>query len=133
VAGNLAMWSMLAGTPWALPTRGAIGIIEDVGERPYELDRYLTQLTISGALAPLRAMLVGDLTRCNDPNPPTGLPDPPDAAVATVIERLRAAALPTAVGAPIGHGTRNEAVPFGGECLLDLDAGTFEILDAAVA
>jgi len=133
LCGNLTMWSLLVATPWALPVAGAIGIIEDVGERPYELDRYLTQLALTGQLARLGAMIVGDLTRCTDPNPPSGTPDPPDAALAAVLERLRAAGTPAASGAPIGHGDRNEPVPFGAACVLDLDARTFEITEPAVA
>jgi len=133
VAGNLTMFAVLVGTPWALPLRGAIGLIEEVGERPYELDRYLTQLALAGDLAHVSAMIVGDLTRCEDANPPTGEPDPADAALRTVLERLHAAGTPAAVGAPIGHGDRNEAVPFGALSLLDLDAKHFEILEPAVA
>lgn len=133
VVGNLTMWSVLVGTPWALPTRGAIGLIEEVGERPYEIDRYLTHLALAKVLESLRAMIVGDLTRCVDAQPPAGGVDPPDAALATVLERLGSERIPAAVGAPIGHGTRNEAVPFGARCVLDLDTGRFEILDAAVA
>ena len=133
VAANLTMASMLVGTPWSLPSRGAITILEEVGEKPYEIDRYLTQLALTGALAQLSAVVVGDFTRCEDPNPPTGMTDPPDAALQVVLERLRAAGKPAAVGAPIGHGDRNEAVPFGAETILDLDAGTIEILEPAVA
>ncbi|HEY1553799.1 MAG TPA: LD-carboxypeptidase [Kofleriaceae bacterium] len=131
--GNLTMLAMLVGTPWALPLRGAIGLIEEVGERPYEIDRYLTQLTQSGDLAQLAAMIVGELTRCADPSPPAGMPDPPDAALRTVLERLHSAGTPAATGAPIGHGERNEAVPFGATSVLDLDANHFEILEPAVA
>jgi len=132
VAGNLTMISLLVGTPWQVPACEAIAVIEEVGEKPYELDRYLTQLALTGELAQVAAIVVGDLTRCRDANPPTGVADPDDAALATVLERLRAAGTPAAVGAPIGHGDRNEAVPFGADTILDLDAGTIEILEPAV-
>ena len=132
VAGNLTMFSLLVGTPWDVTLRGAIGMIEEVGEKPYELDRYLTQLALTGQLAQLSAVVVGDLTRCSDPAPPSGVADPDDAAFVTVLERLRAAGTPAAVGAPVGHGDRNEAVPFGADTILDLDAGTIEIVDPAV-
>jgi muramoyltetrapeptide carboxypeptidase len=132
VAGNVTMYSLLAGTPWEVSMRGAIAIMEEVGEKPYELDRYLTQLSLTGDLAQLAAVVVGELTRCVDANPPSGVADPDDAALQVVLERLRAAGTPVAVGAPIGHGDRNEAVPFGADTILDLDAGTIEILDAAV-
>lgn len=132
ITANLTMLSLLAGTAWELPTKQSITLIEEIGEKPYELDRYLTQLALTGQLARISAMVIGDLTRCADPNPPTGVPDPEDAGLQTVLERLRAAATPVAVGAPIGHGDRNEAVPFGADTILDLDAGTIEITEAAV-
>lgn len=127
---NLTMLSVLSGTPWELPTAGAITLIEEVGEKPYELDRYMTQLLLSGQLGQMRALVIGDLTRCADANPPTGVPDPEDAALQTILERANA--LPVGVGAPIGHGDRNEAVPFGADAILDLDAGTLEITEPAV-
>jgi muramoyltetrapeptide carboxypeptidase len=133
VPANLSMASVLVGTPWPVPLAGAIALFEDVGERPYELDRYLTQLALAGALAHTTAAVVGELIRCRDPAPPSGDRDPDDAALATVIERLTSASLPVAVGAPIGHGGRNEAVPFGAMCELDLDRGTLVITEAAVA
>ena len=133
VPGNLTLFAALLGTAWPLPLRGAITLFEEVGERPYEIDRYLTQLLLAGELAKPVAAIVGDLTRCKDDNPPTGTPDPPDAALATVLERLHAAGTPVAVGAPIGHGNRNEPVPFGALTTLDLDSATVEITEAAVS
>lgn len=133
VPGNLTMMSMLAGTPWPMPLAGAIALIEEVGERPYEIDRYMTQLMLTGALTATAALIVGDLTRCVDGLPPTGVADPEDAALRVVLERAREVGLSVAVGAPIGHGDRNEAVPFGADTILDLDAGTVDIRDAAVA
>ena len=129
VPANLTMASMLVGTPWSLPFAGAIGLFEEVGEKPYELDRYLTQLALTGTLAQLAGVVVADLTRCEDSDPPSGVPD---AGLRTVLERLAAAGVASAVGAPIGHGVRNEAVPFGADCELDLDRGTLEILEGAV-
>ncbi len=133
VAANLTIAAMLVGTRWPLPLAGAIAIIEDVGERPYELDRYATHLAQTGALADTAAVIVADLARCVDPNPPTGVPDPEGAALATMVERITAAGVRSATGAPIGHGDRNEPIAFGARAVLDLDAGVLEILDGAVA
>lgn len=133
VPANLSLASLLVGTPWQLPLAGAIALLEEVGERPYEIDRYVTQLALTGALATTAAAVIGDLTRCSDPNPPTGEPDPDDAALAALLDRLAAAGVPAATGAPIGHGSRNEAVPFGAMCELDLDRGALAILEPAVA
>lgn len=133
VPANLTLAMMLAGTRWPLPLAGAIALFEDVGERPYELDRYLTQLALTGALGATAAVVVGDLVRCGDPEPPAGGTDPDDAPLRTVLERIAAAGVPAATGAPVGHGARNEAIPFGAACELDLDRGALAILDGAVA
>ncbi len=129
VAANLTMASVLVGTPWQLPFDGAIALLEEVGEKPYELDRYLTQLLLTGELAKPAAFVIGDLTRCADP---LALVDDPAAALAVILERLDAAGSPVAVGAPVGHGTRNQPVPFGAISVLDLDRGTLEITEGAV-
>ena len=133
VPANLTLASMLVGTPWPVPLAGAIALFEDIGERPYEIDRYLTQLTLTGALGSLAGAVIGDLVRCCDPSPPSGERDADDAALATMLERLAAVAVPAASGAPVGHGARNEAVPFGAPCELDLDRGAIAILEPAVA
>lgn len=129
VAANLTLASMLVGTPWPLPLGGAIVLLEEIGEKPYEIDRYLTQLTLTRAIAETAAFVLGELTRCKPDNPN----DPPDTADRVVVERIAAAGKPLATGAPVGHGMVNEALPFGARCELDLDARTFVILDAAVA
>jgi muramoyltetrapeptide carboxypeptidase len=133
VATNLTLASVLVGTPWPVPLAGAIAVFEEVGERPYEIDRYFTHLALAGALAEPAAIVIGDFTRCVDPNPPTGTPDPDDAATSTVRERLLHVNKPFALGAPIGHGSRNEAVPFGAPCELDPERNTLTFLEGAVS
>ncbi len=133
VPANLTMASMLVGTRWPLPLDGAIALFEEVGEKPYEIDRYLTQLEMTRAMYGIEAVLWGDLIRCVDPSPPTGEPDPPDAAHRVIADRLADCAMPCAFGAPIGHGDRNAAVPFGAACELDLDTQTLWIVDGAVS
>lgn len=133
LGGNVSVLATLAGTPWTPVLRGAIALLEEVGERPYEIDRCVTQLIQAGVLAGAAGALVGDLTRCVDPRPPAGGRDPSDAARVALLERLHAAEVAAATGAPIGHGDRNESVPFGAMCELDLDRGTLAILEPAVA
>jgi muramoyltetrapeptide carboxypeptidase len=132
IAANLSLASLLVGTPWQLPLAGAIALLEEVGERPYEIDRYATQLALTGAVRETRAAVIGGLTRCVDPAPPSGERDPEGAALTALVACLAAAGVPAVDGAPVGHGDRNEAVPFGAACELDLDRGVLSILDAAV-
>jgi muramoyltetrapeptide carboxypeptidase len=125
--GNLTMVSHLVGTPWALDLGASIFLLEDIGERPYRLDRLLTQLKLTGALDGVRAVAAGELLRCveEDGSPPSG----PE----VLEERLVAFDIPGVRGLPVGHGDRNRAFPFGAKCALDLGNGKLIVEEGAVS
>jgi muramoyltetrapeptide carboxypeptidase len=125
--GNLTLVAHLVGTPWAVDPAEAILLLEEVGERPYAIDRYLTRLDLAGGLAGVRGALVGDLTRCEE-RIIGGSPD----ARAVVHERLAAFGISGLAGLPLGHGPRNRALPWGARVTLDPVAGVLDIHDAAV-
>lgn len=129
--GNLSLIADINSTPtWPRADAvegGAILFFEDVGERPYRIDRYLTSLSASGALDGVRAAVVGELVRCDE----TKSDDHPDPGQ-VVDERLRSFAIPGVAGARFGHGDHNAALPFGGRARLDPAAGTLSFLDGAV-
>jgi muramoyltetrapeptide carboxypeptidase len=127
VGGNLEVVSRLVGTPWALALDDTILLLEDVGERPYRIDRALTQLLESGAAARLRGVVVGELLDCVEKDG-----SGPDAET-VIAERFATLGVPVAAGAPIGHGARNRAVPLGARVQLDATAGTLTFADGAVA
>jgi muramoyltetrapeptide carboxypeptidase len=133
IPSNLTMACHLVGTPWALPLDGSAWWMEDVGERPYEIDRCLTHLGLAGQLSKISGVVVGDLVRCMDPLPTADMPDDPRLALAVVAERLASYRIPWLRGAPFGHGRYNPPLPFGGRCRFDAVAGIAEILDGAVA
>jgi muramoyltetrapeptide carboxypeptidase len=62
------------GTPYAFdPPPGSVLFLDEVGERPYRLDRMITQLRHSGILAKASAVVIGELPRCDEPSgQPTG-------------------------------------------------------------
>lgn len=132
VPANLKMLAHTVGTPWALSAAGCALLIEEIGEKPYAIDRDLTQLGLAGLLRGARVVVVGDLTRCTDPAAVPGAVDDPGPALAVVDERLRRFGLPGLAGAPVGHGARNRSLPFGARAAIDPVAGTIELLDAAV-
>jgi muramoyltetrapeptide carboxypeptidase len=131
--GNLALFAHLVGTPWQADTDGSLLLIEEIGEKPYAIDRYLTQLHLAGALRGVRAIVVGELVGCTNPPLAPDQPDDPGPATAVFDERMRAFGIPGLCGAPVGHGSRNAPVPWGARAVVDLDESTIEILDGAVA
>jgi muramoyltetrapeptide carboxypeptidase len=128
LGGNLCLLAHLVGTPFEVRVPGAVLLVEEVGERPYAIDRYLTRLGLAGALDQVAGALVGDLTRCDE----STMAARPDAAE-VIDERLRRYRIPGLAGLPVGHGAANLALPFGGRCALDFAAGRLELLEAAVA
>lgn len=68
VGGTLTQLVASLGTPYCFaPPRGAVLFLEDVGERPYRLQRMLMQLRLSGRLAHVSAVVCGQMTRCDEP------------------------------------------------------------------
>jgi muramoyltetrapeptide carboxypeptidase len=109
LGGSLTMLAHLCGTPFLPSLHGAILAIEDVGERPYRLDRYLTQLRLAGALGGLAGVALGQLTRCDDGD---------YSAAGTVRDLLRELDVPVVEGLPFGHEDRNLALPLGARATL---------------
>lgn len=127
IGGNLCLLSHLIATPWIPPLDGALLLIEEVGERPYAIDRYLTHLFSAGLLSGVRGVVVGDFVGCGEPK----IEDSPD-ALAVIDERLRHFGLPGVVVPGIGHGDGNRALPFGGRASIDFDRRALSVSEAAV-
>lgn len=65
--GNLTQLAASLGTPYAFePPEGCILFLEDVGERPYRVDRLLTQLRFAGVLARASALVFGEMSGCDE-------------------------------------------------------------------
>jgi len=126
VGGNLMLVTASLGTCWEVDTRGAILLIEEVGERPYRIDRMLQQLRGAGKLADLVGLGVGDLTGCVDDR----FPEP---TAADVIEEIvRPLGVPIVTGLPVGHVNANRTWPVGVRATIDGDRGEIRILESGV-
>lgn len=65
--GTLSQLLGSLGTPWAFdPPAGFVLFLDEVGERPYRLDRMLVQAAQSGLLARASAIVVGQLPKCDE-------------------------------------------------------------------
>jgi muramoyltetrapeptide carboxypeptidase len=97
IGGTLTQLCASLGTPYAFdPPSGCVLFIDEVAERPYRLDRMLTQLYLSGILSRASALVFGELPRCDEPGgPPT--------AREVVEELTRGFRGPILYGLPSGH------------------------------
>jgi muramoyltetrapeptide carboxypeptidase len=97
LGGTLTQLVASLGTPYAFdPPADYVLFIEDVAERPYRIDRMITQLLQAGLLARASAVVVGELPRCDEPS---GEPT----ARAIVADLLKDFPGPVLVGFPSGH------------------------------
>jgi len=68
VGGTLTQLVSSLGTPYAFdPPDGSVLFLDEVGERPYRLDRMLTQLKLSGLLRRASGVIFGELPQCDEP------------------------------------------------------------------
>jgi muramoyltetrapeptide carboxypeptidase len=116
LGGNLSVLAALTGTEFLPDLHGAIVLLEDVGERPYRLDRLVTQLRLAGAFDGARGILLGELTDC------AGGPEDP-APEEVVIEGLAQLGIPIVGGFPAAHGARCFATRMGEVVEIDGGAG----------
>lgn len=121
--GNLAVLASLLGTPAFSVPKGAILLLEDVGEVTYRLDRLFTQLLSAGVFEDIAGVALGDFIDCRPARP-----DHPT-ALEVARERLVPLGVPIRAGFPVGHGTRNQPVVLGRAYRLDAEAGRLEPLE----
>ena len=127
VGGNLSLVAATLGTPYAIRAEGALLFLEEVGESSYRLDRLLTQLRLAGVLDGVAGVVVVSFTEGHDEGNPA-MPSPAD----VLRERLGDLGVPVAMGFPFGHVDDNWTLPMGVRARLDADAGTLELVQAAV-
>lgn len=121
--GNLSLLAAGAGTAEHLPPDGTIGLLEDVDEQPYRLDRMLTQLLRSGWFDGVTAIALGSWTGCGSTERVREL----------MLERLGRLGVPVVWNLGFGHQPGSLTVPLGVRATLNADAATLTIAEPALA
>ncbi|HKV94954.1 MAG TPA: LD-carboxypeptidase [Candidatus Angelobacter sp.] len=65
--GCLSILVATLGTPFEIETKDTIFFIEDIGEKPYRIDRMLMQLSLAGKLDGVRGFVFGEMLDCAPP------------------------------------------------------------------
>jgi muramoyltetrapeptide carboxypeptidase len=111
LGGTVTQLLATMGTRWPFdPPQGFVLFFEEVGERPYRLDRMLLQLRQTGILSRASAIVIGELNGCDEPN---GLVT----GRGVMAQLLSDFPGPVVVGFPSGH-TKGPVftLPFGVAC-----------------
>lgn len=113
--GCLSILVSLLGTPWEPETANRLLFVEDVGAKPYQIDRMLWQLRAAGKFEGVTAVIFGEMLDCTSPG-----------AEPDLLEQVIASALadfdgPIAFGLRSGHVSRNNVtLTFGVGAELDV-------------
>jgi len=126
---NLSLLVSSLGTPFSPDYRGALLVLEDVGEQLHRLDRMFTQLRNAGVLRAIRGLVLGSFTNCvpSDPARPFLAQDQ------IVDEMLEWFSQPAVEGFAFGHVPAKVTVPLGCLARLDADGGRLFLLESAVS
>lgn len=128
LGGCLTLLQTTLGTPWEFDARGAILLLEDVGVKPYQVDRMLVHLAQAGKFRGVRGIILGEFPESNPSGNST-------VTVREVCHRILAPLrLPVVYGAAVGHTPRSMlTIPLGVRArLMAGGEGKLEILESAV-
>ncbi len=128
--GCLSILVASLGTPYEIETAGTILFLEDVAAKPFQIDRMLMQLKLSGHLEAVQGIVFGKMLDCTQS--PTQ-----DYTLHEVILRIVGdLGIPVAFGVKSGHvASENITLPFGVQATLSVKNRhvTLRILESAVS
>jgi len=113
--GNLSVMYGLRGTPYDFPAEGSILFIEDIGERPYHIDRMMNNLKLGGVLEKISGLIVGQFTDYEE-----------DLSIGKevyemIADMVKPYGYPVCFDFPVGHVANNVPLICGGEVELTID------------
>lgn len=118
--GCLTLITASLGTPYAAATEGCLLFLEDVGVKPYQIDRMLRQMWLAGKFDGVTGVVFGEMHGCISPGAQNFLIDE------AILHALRDFRGPIAIGLRSGHVSRaNVTLPLGVRA--SLSAGRSEV------
>ena len=127
--GCLSILVASLGTPYEIKTVGKILFFEDIGAKPYQVDRMLMQLKLGGHFDQVRGIIFGEMLDClQTTNQGYTLQD----VITRIVGDL---GIPVAFGVKSGHVTSgNITLPFGVQAKLSIRDGQVALrtLESAV-
>ena len=126
--GCLSILVSLLGTLWEPETGNKLLFLEDVGVKPYQIDRMLWQLRAAGKLSGVSGIIFGEMVDCVSAGAAPALLD------CAILNALDGLDIPIAISLRSGHVSRqNVTLTFGVAAELSLgDEPTLKILEPAV-
>jgi len=121
IGGNLSVLMGLRGSRFDLDYRDAILFLEDVGEKPYQIDRMIQNLRFSGVLSQLSGLVLGQFSDCDE--------DPlmMESIQESILSAVSEYDYPVCFNFPAGHVDYNLPLILGGNVTLHITKNNVEL------
>lgn len=131
MGGNLSLLCSLLGTKWFPNFTRSILFLEDVGEGPYRIDRYLTQLINAGVMEQVAGIVLGDF-RYSDAHRKNDTQQGLQTMEEVFQDRLGDLGIPVLMNVPFGHIKPKLTIPFGALVILDCENRNIMLQESSV-
>lgn len=127
IGGCLSLVVSLLGTEYFGDVSGRLLFLEEIGEKPFRIDRMLTHLRNAGVFNKISGLMLGDFHQCWEGD------DGESLQLREIIEQvLEDVNIPVMAGLPFGHGKLKMTLPLGIKAEMDADEGRLIFLEGAV-
>lgn len=116
IGGNLSVLFALRGSRFEPPFHDRILFIEDINEEPYHIDRMIQNWRMSGVLAQLEGLVVGEFTHCNEDKLMNR------SIKQLILDACSAYSFPICFGMPTGHGAVNYPLLLGHPTTIEVNS-----------
>ena len=119
--GNLSVMTSLMGSKFFRIPRNGILFLEDIGEKPYKVDKMIYQLKISGILNQIKGLIVGQFTDYEeDSNMYASLYE-------SIFSTVKEYSFPICFDFPVGHTKTNLPMIMGGNATLTVEKESIKL------
>ena len=125
VGGNLSLLATICGSEYEVDFTDKIVFIEEVGEEPYAIDRYLSCLRLNGTLNKAKGFVFGYFTNCN----PSESRKNDQSTFDIIKDYFMGLGKPIIYNFSCGHQDPFISLPIGVEVLMDADKKTITIME----
>ena len=129
VGGNLSLICSTMGSVYEAKTMGSILFIEDVGEAPYRIDRYLSELKLAGKLDLVNGIIIGRFSRRGTEAPDRSTDFQMHQVFQQYFSKMK---VPVIFNFPSGHGSKNVSLPLGCIVEINTDDEIFKVLESPI-
>ena len=117
VGGNASVFVCFLGTRYLPKAKSLILFLEEIGEKPYRVDRFITHMINAGYMKNVKGVVLGDFTDCE----PTG--GDQRKVLEVLADCLTPLRIPVLAGLPVGHARPSFPLMMGREVTMNATKG----------